>query len=170
MVGQWGLSSSEVLSSRGGCQVSHRISPQNPRGTLVPLRCCILYQCPRGSSLGAPLTGTLGRSILPHILPQQSRLPWKGSQEAASEEEAWGHGATRDGWAGGAGRGQGHSSRQLPRRAGSTPVCRDQSCSHGKGGGHCSSCPTHPPRYSEGGRGAENLSSPPLVLVLRGER
>lgn len=90
MVGQWGLSSSEVLSSRGGCQVSHRISPQNPRGTLVPLRCCILYQCPGGSSLGAPLTGTLGRSILPHLLPQQSRLSWKGSQEAASGEEAWG--------------------------------------------------------------------------------
>lgn len=39
---------------------------------------------------GAPLTVTLGRSILPHLLPQQSRLPWKGRQEAASGEEAWG--------------------------------------------------------------------------------
>lgn len=147
------------------CSAPHRISPQNSRGTSVALRCCILCHHPANSNLGVPQIGTLGRNILPPLLPQQKWLP-AGMKDGDTSSQR------RLGWAGLGRRprkGTGHSNRQLLWQAGSTLVGAEArgAVTRRERGEHCSLRPTHH-TVQRDAAGLGNLSSPPLAPVLSG--
>lgn len=144
------------------CSAPHRISPQNSKGTSVALRYCILCHHPESSNLGVPQIGTLGRSILPPLLPQQKWLP-AGVKGGGSIPQR------RLGWAGGPGRGQGTVTGSCRGRlAAPWWVQRpDGQSREGSGGGHRSLRPTHH-TVQRDAEGLGNLSSSPLAPALSG--
>lgn len=144
------------------CSASHRISPQNSRGTSVALRYCILCHHPESSNLGVPQIGTLGRSTLPPLLPQQKWLP-AGVKGGGSSPQR------QLGWAGGPGRGQGTATGSCRGRLAAPWVGAEArgAVTRTERGGHCSLRPTHH-TVQRDAEGLGNLSSPPLAPVLSG--